>query len=285
MDHNENYVYQSDVIWSILTEGFTLPVDNQVVFARNMGRFLQRGELKEITLYLNGKGYKAQIRNVNFDKKFNRKQDILQIRYPKNGEFAKALHTIFFKSYGFIINARMSRPDNDRSMIRLPEDKREYFAIYTTEYEDSYIIETIEDSEIALLKDTVKGKSELIIESSFNYDIEDNTASIIDNERIVKVRKLNRKIADNLKLLYDYRCQICGHRIGENYGTNTVEAHHIDYFIRSLNNNANNQLIVCPNHHSIIHDANPQFDRSNLAYLYSNGYTEGLIINQHLHQA
>lgn len=42
---------------------------------------LNRGKSKDITLYLNGKSYKAQIRNVNFDLKFKRKKDTLQIRY------------------------------------------------------------------------------------------------------------------------------------------------------------------------------------------------------------
>ena len=39
-----------------------------------MGRFLRRGESKDITLYLNGKAYKAKITNVNFDPKFKRKK-------------------------------------------------------------------------------------------------------------------------------------------------------------------------------------------------------------------
>ena len=32
-----------------------MPVDNQVVFGQIMGRFIQRGESKDITLYLEGK--------------------------------------------------------------------------------------------------------------------------------------------------------------------------------------------------------------------------------------
>lgn len=51
MLHNYgDYVYKAEVNWSLLTEGLTLPVENQVVFSRNMGKFLQRGESKEITL-------------------------------------------------------------------------------------------------------------------------------------------------------------------------------------------------------------------------------------------
>ena len=60
-----------------------------------------------------------------------------------------------------------------------------------------------------------------------------------------------------------------------------VEAHHIDYFVKSLNNDASNQMIVCPNHHSIIYDVNPVFDRRKLN-VYENGVTEGLVLNKHL---
>jgi predicted restriction endonuclease len=98
----------------------------------------------------------------------------------------------------------------------------------------------------------------------------------------VRIRKLNRKIGENLKLLYGYRCQICGRLIGEEYGSHIAEAHHIDYFVNSLNNDANNQMILCPNHHSIIHDVNPVFDRKRLIYIYKNGLEEKLMLNQHL---
>ena len=282
METIENYVYKAEVNWSLLVEGITLPVDNQVIFARNMGRFLQRGEVREINLYLNGKSYKAFIRNVNFGLKFNRKKDILQIRYPKNGELAQALQACFMKSYSYLKTSREARHGNDRRMIRLPEDYKEYLAIYTTEYEDSYILESIEADDIFYLRNTLADQSERIMETNFNYDIDDKSASIFENKRIIKIRKLNKKISDNLKLLYDYRCQICGQLTGTEYGTRVVESHHIDYFINSMNNDSKNQLIVCPNHHSIIHDANPIFSRKTLIYHYPNGFHEGLKINRHL---
>ena len=79
----ENYVYKKEVDWSLLMEGFTLPVDNQVVFGQIMGRFLNRGERKQIKVYLDGKSYSAVIYNVNFDSRHNRKKDTYQIRYKK----------------------------------------------------------------------------------------------------------------------------------------------------------------------------------------------------------
>jgi len=278
----ENYIYKKEVDWSLLNEGLTLPVDNQVIFGRSVGKFLPRGESKNITMYLDGKSYKAKITNVNFAAKFNRKKDALQIRYSPNGELSNVLKSYFIKSYQFISEKRKIREAGDRTMIRLPDDCREYLAIYTTEYEDTYLLETIVADDIFALKDVVKNQQERILEATFNYDMVDEKSTIFETERIVKLRKLNKKIGDNLKLLYNYRCQICGKNIGEEYESQIVEAHHIDYFVHSLNNDSDNQLIVCPNHHSIIHDVNPVFDRKRLIYLFPNGMQEGLILNHHL---
>lgn len=57
----EDYVIKKKVNKSLLTEGFSIPIEYQVVFKRNLGRLLLRGETNEIILYLNGKPYKVQI--------------------------------------------------------------------------------------------------------------------------------------------------------------------------------------------------------------------------------
>lgn len=277
----EDYVYKKEVDWSIFNWGMTLPVDNQVVFGTKMNHFLKRGESKEITLYLDGKSYKARIINVNFNQKFNRKKDTLQIRYGK--EFAQALQTYFFKSYQYIVNLHsIKKQNNDRSQIVLPEEYKEYLVIYTTEYDDSYALEAIISEDISEFKHSMFGKQERTVETAFNYETEDLTAGMELTDKTFKIRKLNRKIGDNLKLLYGYRCQICGRLIGEDYGTHVCEAHHIDYFVNSLNNDSSNQLIVCPDHHSIIHDIDPVFDRKRLLYIYKNGLEEKLLMNKHL---
>lgn len=282
METTENYVYKKEVDWSLLHEGLTLPIENQVIFGRSMGKFLPRGESKNITMYLDGRSYQAKITNVNFDPKHNRKKDTLQIRYSPNGELSSALKTYFFKSYQFISEKRELRKPGDRSMIRLPDDYREYLAIYTTEYEDTYLLEAIIADDIYVLRNLVQNQPERLLEASFNYDVVDDKSTIFEKERIVKIRKLNKKIGDNLKLLYNYRCQICGKSIGEKYDSHVVEAHHIEYFVNCLNNDSNNQLIVCPNHHTIIHDVNPVFDRKRLIYKYPNGIQEGLALNYHI---
>ena len=277
----EAYVYKKEVDWSLLLEGLTLPVDNQVIFLQSMDHFLQRGESKAIHFFLNGKTYDAKIVNMN-NPADKRKRDAYQIRYTPNGDLSQALQASFARSYAYLLKMRELREKGDRRMIKLPESDKEYLAVYTTEYPDTFVLEPIVAEDVATLHVEVKHQKERIWEAEFNYDTIDETAGISTKSRLVRIRKLNKKIGDNLKLLYGYRCQICGRLVGEEYGSHIAEAHHIDYFVHSLNNDANNQMIVCPNHHSIIHDANPVFNRRYMMFEYENGYQEKLTLNLHL---
>lgn len=278
---SENYVYKKEIDWSTLMEGFTLPLDNQVIFLRNMENFLQRGQSKIIHFFMNGKTYDAKIVNMNNSVE-KRKKDAYQIRYPRNGELSQALQQYFFKSMSYIKMIRESRNPKDRSYIKMPDGLKEYLAIYTTEYEDTFLLEPIAQDDFQVMKKAIQGMRERTVENEIEYEMEDKSSGIEKRLQIVKIRKLNRKIGENLKLLYGYRCQICGQVIGEKYGLHIAEAHHIDYFINSLNNDANNQMIVCPNHHSVIHDANPVFDRRRMVYRFDNGVEETIRINKHL---
>ena len=76
----ENYVYKKEVDWSLFNYGFAIPVEYQVVFKQIAGRFIEKGESKPITLYLNGKSYSAKIQNLNIANRHGRKTDIVQIR-------------------------------------------------------------------------------------------------------------------------------------------------------------------------------------------------------------
>ena len=279
MDMFGEYVLKKEVDKSLLTEGFNVPIEFQVVFKRNIGKFLKRGDSKDIVLYLNGKSYKAQIKNQKFDDiKYNNHNDIVQVRYNKNSDIVQEFRTIFTNSYEYIQEQRthkklLSDYRGGKIYVNIPEDNKEYLIIYTTEYDDTYLLDTITTSDIYSIKEITKDQPERVYEDSFNYDVIDESASIILDKRIIKLRRYNNSIGKNLKELYEYRCQICGKRVGEIYDSNVVEAHHIDSFIKSLNNNMKNIMVVCPNHHSIIHDVNPCF---------KNGYVEGLQMNYHL---
>ena len=272
---SENYVYKKEIDWSTLMEGFTLPLDNQVIFLRNMENFLQRGQSKIIHFFMNGKTYDAKIVNMNNSVE-KRKKDAYQIRYSRNGELSQALQQYFFKSMSYIKMIRESRDP------KMPDGLKEYLVIYTTEYEDTFLLEPITQDDFQVMKKAIQEMRERTVENEIEYEMEDKSSGIEKKLQIVKIRKLNRKIGENLKLLYGYRCQICGQVIGEKYGSHIAEAHHIDYFVNSLNNDANNQMIVCPNHHSVIHDANPVFDRRRMVYRFDNGAEERISLNKHL---
>ncbi len=197
----ENYVYKKEIDWFTLMEGFTLPLDNQVIFLRNMENFLQRGESKIIHFFMNGKTYDAKIVNVNNSAE-KRKKDAYQIRYTRNGELAQTLQQYFFKSMSYIKTIRESRDPKDKSYIKVPEGLKEYLAIYTTEYEDIFLLEPIGQEDFQVMKKTIQGMRECVVENKIEF--EDKNSGIEKRLQIVKICKLNRKIGENLKLLCGY---------------------------------------------------------------------------------
>ena len=124
----------------------------------------------------------------------------------------------------------------------------------------------------------IDGVSEGEIEVYFN----DESAKLKESVRIVIERSYSRQKINMLKRLYAYRCQICGQNVGENYGVDIAEVHHIRYFSESVDNSSDNLLVLCPNHHRLIHKLNPEFDYEKLEYVYSNGNKNRLILNLHL---
>lgn len=98
----------------------------------------------------------------------------------------------------------------------------------------------------------------------------------------VFTRVYNKSAIDKLKKLYDYRCQICGCEFQSLYGGDVAEAHHIVPFAESENNDADNVIILCPNHHRLIHKLNPQYDSEKKRYIFPNGAIAEISINFHL---
>ena len=100
MDNDTNYIYKKEVDWSLLTDGMSIPLENQVIFARAINQQLKHGESKDIFIYLNGKTYPAKLSNLKFDRqKYPTHKDILQIRYNRTSELAQVLRAIFNGSY------------------------------------------------------------------------------------------------------------------------------------------------------------------------------------------
>lgn len=278
----DTFVYKREVNKSLLYEGFTIDRKYIEFFTSRIGE-LKRGEKKQIFIIFNDKSYSATINNLNYkDKNVN---DTYQVRYTPNGEFAKALQIVFENTYQYIqkeYEIVKKIGEKKRFSTNIPNEYKEYIAIYSTDITDTFLCESILAGELLELRDNINNISEMNFETELNCDLHDETAGIEVKSSMRKIRKYNRSICNALKKHYNYRCQICGKAIGEEYDAHIAEVHHIDYFVKSLNNDISNLLVVCPNHHSIIHNRNPKFDRKECIYIYPNGYKEGLVLNNHL---
>ena len=90
---------------------------------------------------------------------------------------------------------------------------------------DVFILDCILSDDQEQVSDEIHQMDELDFETF--EPREDKNAGFKEVTRLQEVRHLDRSIGDSLKLLYDYRCQMTGERIGDNYDALVVEAHHI----------------------------------------------------------
>jgi predicted HNH restriction endonuclease len=273
------YIYKKEIDWSALHLGLNIPIYLQDVFYQNLKLRLKKGENKKIKFILDGVEYSVLLTNIGFDEtKYPTHKELLQIRYSPHSEIAQKLREIFNCSYNYL-RTEKEKLVNKKKQLTVPNDFREYIAIYSTVFDDVFSLECITHNEILETKEVLHKFDELEIEQILQT--KDNS-TFIEKQKMVKIRKLDRTIGDNLKIIYGYKCQICGLFIGETYDATVIHTHHIEYFSVSLNNNADNIMVVCPNHHGIIHAANPTFDKKNKVYKYPNGHIEGLKLNLHL---
>jgi 5-methylcytosine-specific restriction enzyme A len=279
MFKEQSYIYKKEVDWSVLREGFSIPVSIQMIFKERIKNYLKRGEKRDTKVILDDTTYQVKFINQAFNElKYPGHADILQIRYSPQSPFAIRLREIFKTSFNYLEKEKA----NTKKIIRVPEGKREYIALYMTPIEDTFFFDHITLSESAQIKESISGINEEDFEYQSNYKKVDDSARIETKEQIVKIRRLDRAIGESLKLFYGYRCQICGDNFAKKYDCVIAEAHHIVFFVSSLNNDASNIIVLCPNHHRIIHKANPIFEREKYSFIYPNGLEENLILNKHL---
>ena len=280
-----NYIYKKEVDWSLLQQGLTIPVALQVQFQALIKQTLPRGTTISIKILIDEQLYDAKLINQKFDEnKYPNHKDIVQIRYEPNSIIAKKMRQIFHSTYQHCIDFKgndISQRNKKRS-VPISEHQKEYLLLYTTVQQNVFLGEYLTQSENQYINKELADFNEEEFELEINYRREDSTARIEQKQQLVKIRKLDRSICDNLKELYDYKCQITGENFCQHFGVSVVEAHHIDYFTKSFNNNSDNILIVSPNYHRLIHKLNPIFDRTKKEFIFPNGFSEKLKLNLHL---
>ena len=193
----------------------------------------------------------------------------------------KRLRELFCSTWSYVESVKnLPENINRKFTIRIPEGQQEFLALSTTDMPNVFVADCITAAVKAEVKTDVSTMSELYFETF--EPREDKNANIKQVTRLQKIRHIDRSIGDSLKLLYDYRCQMIGEKVGEPYDALVVEAHHIIPFTESMNNDTSNIIIISPSYHRIIHKAKPVFDRPTLSFHFPNGLVEKIKVNKHL---
>ena len=278
------FFYQKIIDRSALREGFTIPVEYHDVLHALPGGRIARGETRAIKIVVDGVAYDALLKNQMFDEqKFEGHPDVVQVRYGVNSPLAKRLREVFFASWNYVEQMKAMPENAKRKLtIRVPEERQEQLALYASELPNVFVAECVTCAEKVEAKAEIREVTEFEFEQGEFVERKDPKAGIGLGKQLQRIRHLDRSIGDSLKRLYGYRCQMTGELVGEAYGVNVVEAHHIEPFTVSMNNDTSNIIILSPSYHRIVHKAGPVFRRSDLAFVFPNGLVERVKINRHL---
>ncbi|SEA60798.1 hypothetical protein SAMN04515656_1165 [Eubacterium aggregans] len=281
---DNGFFLKKEINWSLLTQGCPITLDYQMAFMQGIHGQLHRGDSQEITIIFEGMDHRVTLKNQAFSEvDYPTHKDILQLRYGSNSSFARALQQVFRENFSYLKALRAQRAAGNRRLIQLPDDQKAYLVLYGTSQPGVFWVEAITPQDQREVSEYSAHLDEHRLEEEWQaLSKEDGSTGIVEKVGVRKYRHLNAAIGQDLKVLYGYRCQICGAHCGEAYGVKVAEAHHIDYFVKSLNNNASNQMILCPNHHRIVHAAKPTFLRNERLWVYPNGLREGLTLDVHL---
>jgi hypothetical protein len=284
MVYEDGFLMQKTVDWSLLNQGMTIPVSICSMFKVWDESILKHGNSKDIKILIDGEFYDAKLRNQNFiQSNWSGHKDVIQIRFGEQSPLAVKLRTVFKKSYEYLLIQRRILGKRKRK-IDFPDDIHEYIRLYLTTSQNVLCIECCPNADYQNLAHTLSTIPEEVYEQidDDKFFMEDKSASIEEKQRLVKYRKIDRNIIITLKKFYGYRDEISGEKIGDEYGDSVVEAHHIDYFTKSQNNDSTNIIIISPNYHRIIHKNNPHFNRKKFRFEFENGTVLPLILYDHL---
>lgn len=272
----KSFLYKTDVTWSMLNDGFAIPVLFQDEFFADLGFRLSKGHSETIKVMLAGKYYEAKLMNLGFnEKKWPEHKEIVQIRYNPNSEISIALRSVFSETYHQMKKIKTGL--KPKQHLRVPDDIKAELAVFGGIKQGELVFDAIPCKMRNEAREKISLQTEEEFEAGQLIKATDEDAKVVEREAKIKVRVLDREIGEALKRLYKNQCQICKYGFLDRYGVALSEAHHIDPFVKSLNNNAENILILCPNHHRVIHKSHPKYDMKRSVYLFNNGLEEKIL--------
>lgn len=137
--------------------------------------------------------------------------------------------------------------------VLLPEDKLEYVLLTQTYTEVDSLISTAQPG---------------IAEERREYLIKTAPAR-------------NRDLVNQLQQLYGGQCQICLWDPQQTYEKEICHGHHIQWVSRGGDDELQNMVLICPNHHAAIHRCDAPFDYSDYSFVFRR-HRERLRDNKHL---
>ena len=94
-----------------------------------------------------------------------------------------------------------------------------------------------------------------------------------------------RRHVEWLQKTYRGYCQICLFDPRARYGRRLCHGHHVQWLSRGGEDELENMVLICPNHHAAVHQADAVFDYGDLSFRFSNGLVETIQLNRHLRLA
>ncbi len=266
--------------WSHLTSGLPIPRVFQELTYEILGRRLNAKDSMDVRIMFGGEIFNVKIYNINFNRGKFVHSEILQFRYDNNHSLLDKLQDVFSEEYHYCLEAREARNNSDSSRVDISKHFETSLIVYGTSEPDLFIWEP----EFEGLSKEIETEIKQMSEEEFETVIvrTDPRATFKETQKLVKIRQLDTSIGNSLKRVYGYCCQMTGEHIGEQYGINVVEAHHIRPFTESLDNDTSNIMILSPNYHRIVHKAKPRFNRKTLSFEFPNGLIEKVKLNRHL---
>ena len=220
MEYEGNFVMQKNVDWSMLNDGFTIPIAAYSLFGAWDKSLLTHGQVKDIKILIGGEFYDAKLKNQNFNQANHAgHKDIIQIRYSRSSPIAIKLRAIFKKSFDYYVAKRLLQGKSKRK-TPLPDDFKEYIRLYLTTSPNVICLDCCSNDEYIHLANALSSIPEEIYEAGDDdkFFAVDKSASIVEKKMLVKYRKIDRSIIRMLKEFYDYRDEISGEKIGNEYG-------------------------------------------------------------------
>lgn len=131
-------LYTKKVDWSVFKDGFAIPLDVQGILQNSPELTTHPGDIRSITLIIEGKRCSAELRNLPIDKDKNPNHaPIIQIRYKSSDDAAERFRTVFSKSWeDMTYEKQFSAPKK-----HIVSERKDTFTMYITDDPKTFIVE------------------------------------------------------------------------------------------------------------------------------------------------